>query len=266
MSIPDSSRLSKQPYIIPAHRPSRKAEPSPKSKPSEPSSTDTFIPQGKSGLITARKDVSRSHIRKADWIILALPSELQKHFRDHDCQVKLAPTMGDIFPDTIGQFDTIDPTKPRKRHCEEIRGGTLKKVIALPELVRLPGQDTFLPQAPGNQGLNVLRHELGHLLHNTSPLLYGQDGLANENFIDAYIEDLENLSQQDRETFSYLIQTNDIEKPTIKGCKEAFAEVFASLYGGGCKNDEAVQKAFPHTTAYMKQAVKQLINTMEKAS
>lgn len=265
MSIPDSSRLSKQPYIIPAHRPSRKTEPSPKFKPSKPSSTDTFIPQGKSGLIAAKGDVSPSHIRKADWIILALPPGLQKHFRDHDCQVKLAPTMGDIFPDTIGDFDVSDRSRTRQRRCEEIRGCTREKVIGLPELIKLPEQDTFLPQTPANRGLNVLRHELGHLLHNTTPLLYDQDG-SNDDFTDAYIEDLENLSPQDRETFSYLIQTDDIENLTARGFKEAFAEVFASLYGGGCKNDEAVQKAFPNTTAYMKQAVKQLIDTTEKAS
>jgi hypothetical protein len=262
MSITDSASISRQPYVIPAHRPSQHTK---STKPDLSLNTDTFIPQGKSGLIAAKGDVSPSHIRKADWILLALPPGLQKHFRDHDCQVKLAPTMGDIFPDTIGDFDASDRSKTRKRRCEEIRGCTREKVIGLPELIKPPEQDTFLPQTPPNRGLTVLRHELGHLLHNTSPLLYDQDG-SNDDFSDAYIEDLENLSLQDRETFSYLIQTDDIENPSARGYKEAFAEVFASLYGGGCKDDEAVQKAFPNTTAYMKQAVKQLIATTEQAS
>lgn len=261
MPITDSARFSKL-YVIPAHRPPNHTK---ATKPKLSLNTDTFILQGKSGLIAAKEDVSPSHIRKADWIIMALPPGLQKHFRDQDCQVKLAPTMGDIFPDTIGDFDTSDRSKTQKRRCEEIRGCTREKVIGLPELIKPADQDTFLPQTPANRGLTVLRHELGHLLHNTSPLLYDQDG-SNDDFYDAYTDDLEQLSPEDREKFSYLIQTDDIEIPNARGMKEAFAEVFASLYGGGCKDDEVVQKAFPNTTAYMKQAMKQLIDSKEKAS
>lgn len=255
-TLPPTPSISNTPkYVIPALRLNTSASPiqQAETNPDE----DAFIPQGKSGLIKAKKDVSQSHVRKADWIILALPEGLQRHFRKKGCEVKLARTMDEIVPNLTGSPDEKTGLE-KKRAWNEVTGYAKGTVIAVPEFVMKPSKGALATQVQPSRGLNVLRHELGHVLHNTSPLLYDEDG-ANDEFYEAYTEDLTQLSPQDRKRFHYGIQTEDIETPTAAGMKEAFAEVFASLYGGGTIDSQAIQNAFPRTKAYMAKAVKELI-------
>lgn len=225
----------------------------------QPVSEDVFVSKGNSGVLLAKKDVSQRHVQKADRIVSGLPPELQKYFRDQGCQVKLAKTMGEIFPDTIGRFDETDPSQPEQRRCEEIRGCTAGITVGIPELIKPAGKDEFVPQTPEGRLLTVLRHELGHALHNTSHLLYKKDGGVNPDFYKAYTSDVAELSEEDREAFNYYIRPNPAGKTTEQGGREAFAEIFASLYGGGCKDPKDTQKAFPRTFAYMKQGLNALL-------
>ncbi|MCE3236562.1 MAG: hypothetical protein K0Q50_2753 [Vampirovibrio sp.] len=249
-------------YVIPARRPAPLKQNALLPPLITKQNQDAFIPQGKSGLIFAQQDVSISHARKADWVILALPEGLQHFFSRVGCVVKLGRTIDKIFPDLSGSPDEKTGLE-KKRSWHEVKGCARGTVIALPEFINKPGQETVSPQVEPGRGLNMLRHELGHVLHNTSPLLWDQDGV-NDEFYEAYMDDLEHLSAADRKRFHYGIQTDDINNPSAAGMKELFAELFAALCGGGAIDVDTIQKAFPKTTAYMIKAVKNLIEAEEK--
>lgn len=243
-------------YVVPAQRSSAASTASSwRSVPSFTSvSQDTFVPQGRTGLVVAKSDVSVSHIRKADWIIQAFPEGLQNHFRNVGCQVKLAKTMDEIFPD-LRQSDEFVTNMAHTRSWKQIRGCARGHVVGIPEYIQDPVTKKFVPQTTPSGGLNAERHEFGHVLHNTSSLLHDETEIQ-DGFWEAYTDDLNQMSYSQSKKFRYMIQTKDLSKLSPDGMKEAFAEVFAAIYGGGCRDGDAVMAAFPNTTHYIRESVK----------
>ncbi|MCE3234891.1 MAG: hypothetical protein K0Q50_1071 [Vampirovibrio sp.] len=99
----------------------------------------------------------------------------------------------------------------------------------------------------------TLRHELGHALE----ILLRRIADTPE-FIEAYERDLETMSPQERQEVYYFLQPDANGKPTQGGRREAIAEAFASLWGGGCNDTRHFTGMFPNVMEFAKAQVEQL--------
>jgi hypothetical protein len=99
----------------------------------------------------------------------------------------------------------------------------------------------------------VFRHEAGHALDVILKMIS-----ETKAFSRAYMRDYRKLSWADRERFHYFIQKKWLFFPTKPGKSEAFADAFATLYGGGCEKSRDMKQYFSHTVAFVRQAIQQL--------
>lgn len=227
---------------------------------------DTFQPYGKTGLVWAKSDVSAAHVSGVDKIVKSFPEGLRRHFRKNGCQFLLSRTMDEAFPHLKSGPD-IGIISGVQRAWRELKGMYHGKVVSIPEYFLHPKTQEWVAQMNTKGGVKVTRHEAMHLLHDTSSLLYDfENEDVNEGFYDAYMEDLQKLSSEQRKKYAYAIQTDDITKPNVDGMKEAFAEIGATLQGGGSLHDsEGLQKAFPRVTEHLMTGIRSVIKQGLKA-
>lgn len=101
----------------------------------------------------------------------------------------------------------------------------------------------------------ILRHEVGHAVDR---LLNGF--AASKAFADAYRADYRLLPRnlKRRWKMNYTLLNPKTRKPGAIAKEETFAEVFASLYGGGCDYVYLMRKHFKNVTAVIIQALREL--------
>lgn len=95
---------------------------------------------------------------------------------------------------------------------------------------------------------NGIRHESGHGLD-------GAMSLSNtDDFINAYNRDVSKMSEWDKQYLSYMLQSGEA------GRSEAFAEVFATIYGGSTDVafKQAMERSFPETITAVRKLVEKL--------
>jgi hypothetical protein len=99
----------------------------------------------------------------------------------------------------------------------------------------------------------VARHETGHAVDRALGQ-QGQDFSSTQAFVDAYRQDVAKVSARDKANNAYVLQ------PGVAGPSEAFAEVFASMYGGpvNAKDDELVARSFPEVRRVIEARIRQL--------
>jgi hypothetical protein len=96
----------------------------------------------------------------------------------------------------------------------------------------------------------VLRHELGHALDMARARRY-RFRSSESDFAAAYWEDVNRLTEADRQTLNYYVQSQGA------GHQEAFAEAFGLLLGGGSdvtKQDE-FRRGFPAVIEFVRQEI-----------
>jgi hypothetical protein len=93
----------------------------------------------------------------------------------------------------------------------------------------------------------TMRHEAGHavdhLLRNPS---------VSTAFHQEYMKDFAKMDAERTEELYYYIQPDADGQPSRAGKSEAFADAFASLYGGGCNQTAHFQENFPHVVDFVK--------------
>lgn len=91
----------------------------------------------------------------------------------------------------------------------------------------------------------TVRHEAGHafdiLLHRLS---------NTKEFIEAYQRDLELMTPTQKQEVYYFIQPDAQGNPTKGGLREALADAFATLWGGGCNEVAHFLQRFPNVCQY----------------
>jgi len=191
--------------------------------------------------------VSQLEIAQVKSALESFPPQFLDLLRANKAKVQLTPTMIDLFPN-------LKNTKPRG--YEE--GRTYKNCPALfsyPNIVvaenALIGDDDSNWQKMDDP-IGSMRHEMGHALD-----AFLGDLTQTEEFKHVYYLDLGRLDQPTRERLSYYTQKS------AGGPSEAFAEVFAGLYGKRSvkerqeKNDEVVS-AFPGLAALIKKKIAEI--------
>jgi len=222
-------------------------------------SKDSFIPRWGNGFIVAQPDVSESFVKKAIKLVETLPKPILRIFQNSGCQIKLASTMDKIFPDVAN-----DPVVNANGKSWQQYGGIAEgKLIGVPELTRRKGAPLG-PYSAADPELYELRHELGHVWHNVTSVLYNEDGTVKDEFGRAYVNDVRRFSPEKAKEFSYYVRRNSNGKLSHQGMRETAAEIWAALYGGGTKEEDEMLRAFPRTAEYMRNATKAIVRAMPK--
>lgn len=213
-------------------------------------STATVSPGDGSDLIAIIRNqgehppVSRMMTEQVKSALSSFPPQFVELLRANRAKVQVTPTMIDLYPN-------LKNTRPRG--YEE--GHTYKNCPALfdrPNIVvaeyALSGDDDSAWEKLEDP-VGSMRHEMGHALDAFLGRL-----TETEEFKHTYYLDLGKLDQQTKERLSYYTQKGD------NGPSEAFAEVFAGLYGKRslkerqAKTDEVVN-AFPGLATLIKKKI-----------
>ena len=109
----------------------------------------------------------------------------------------------------------------------------------------------------------VMNHEAGHALDYFFNQAGTEEVSDSKAFKTAYQKDYQALSRKERKERWYFIQPNAKGQPTAEGRDEAFAEAFATLYGGGGEKIRTFRKHFKHSIAFVEQAMTLLQQRMQ---
>ena len=191
-----------------------------------------------------RPPVSSSIIAQIKSSLESFPPQFLDMMRANKARVQVTPTMIDLHPD-------LKNTRPRG--YEE--GHTYKNCpamfeypnIVVAEYALIGDNDSSWQKLDDSVG--SMRHEMGHALDAFLGNL-----TATEEFKHVYYLDLGKIDQQTKEHLSYYTQKGG------GGPSEAFAEVFAGIYGKRSRKEEQartdeVVKAFPGLAALIKKKI-----------
>lgn len=229
-----------------------RAEPSSSTSSSSPTRTNATAsrPRDGSDLIAIirnqgeRPPVSSTIVAQVKSSLESFPPQFLDLMRANKAKVQITPTMIDLHPD-------LKNTRPRG--YEE--GHTYKNCPALfeypnivvAEYALIGDNDSSWQKLDDSVG--SMRHEMGHALDAFLGNL-----TSTEEFKHVYYLDLGKLDTQTKEHLSYYTQKGG------GGPSEAFAEVFAGLYGKRSRKEEQertdeVTKAFPGLAALIKRKI-----------
>jgi hypothetical protein len=169
-----------------------------------------------------------------------LPAVLTQKIKDSDYRLRFGATLLDIRPDLKGKTPRGWPPGSTFEHVDGLHDPD-ERQICIFEYFKSDLMATRYTKNTRAGG--VFRHEMGHLLDH----LFG--GLSDqERFRTAYERDIEHLFFQEDlfDECSYYVQDG------IAGRKEAFAELFAILMGGGAARKAPVKAAFANALAALR--------------
>jgi hypothetical protein len=211
--------------------------------------------------------------RKVDRAIRSLPEHVQQVLYNAGIRVVATRFITDAFPDLKGKtprgwspgttwdnadgmfmyekhkivlaqhYWTCPPVKvDRFKHTRRIRRGAYVMPVQKVD-------DRYLMRNIAADRL--FRHEAGHAVDEVLKYIS-----QSEAFKRAYMSDYRMFKKQDKLAMYYHIQPDTkTGKPTAAGLSEAFAEAFASLYGGGANHLDHFKKHFKHTMAFVEQVI-----------
>jgi hypothetical protein len=175
-----------------------------------------------------------------------LPDVLTQKIKDSDYRLRFGATLLDIRPDLKGKTPRGWPPGSTFEHVDGLHDPDERQICIFEYFKRGLTATRYVKNTHAD---GVFRHEIGHLLDR----LFG--GLsAQERFRAAYERDLERLlSQEDLfDECSYYVQDG------IVGRKEAFAELFAILMGGGAARNAPVKMAFANALIALRAELEEL--------
>ena len=169
-----------------------------------------------------------------------LPTVLVQRIKDSGYRLRFGTTLLEMRPDLKGKTPRGWRPGSTFEHVDGLHDPD-EQQICIFEYFK--SDLTATSYTKNTRAAGVFRHEIGHLLDR----LFG--GLSDqERFRTAYERDLEYLfSQEDLfDECSYYVQDG------IAGRKEAFAELFAILMGGGAAQNAPVKAAFANALAALR--------------
>ena len=175
-----------------------------------------------------------------------LPTSLMQTISDSGYQLRFGATLLELRPDLKGKTPRGWPP-----------GSTFEQVDGLhdPDEQQICVFEYFKPDLTATRYMKntraagVFRHEIGHLLDR----LLG--GLSDQQrFRAAYERDLNQLLTQDSlfEECDYYVQDG------VAGRKEAFAELFAILFGGGAERRVPMKAVFSNALIALRDELEKL--------
>jgi len=187
-----------------------------------------------------------------------LPLATRHYLRDQKMRFLVGSVQDDNAPDRAGEFFKPSQDDWRVHHSQSagwynfdknrikisqyVFDASIKPDVGQrPDMANLLLTQTWKILSYKRLG-NTLRHEFGHAIDRNFNTLSD-----TREFQDAYSKDLAALGGIDgarEKGFGYFVQ-DDV------GRKEAFADVWAELHGGGCKGRK-ILKAFPSCAQYVK--------------
>lgn len=221
----------------------------------------TFRGAGRSPLLENSADAPASDEfeARADAAIRSLPGFVREAFQNNGYKVVIGKFLTDAFPHLKGvvprgwdpwtTWDNSDAVcaTPQIGLAEYSWASTVAKPSRFNRMKLLHRSELVQPQVtkPNNVLVKnkntefVFRHEAGHMVDDL------MEGVTDTRaFEKAYQADVKKLSAREKEELYYYLQPDDHGKPTDAGRSEAFAEAFASLYGGGCNELPHFRKHF----------------------
>ena len=183
----------------------------------------------------------------------------QKIIKGQETRFALAQKASHIFPDLKGNRC---PGWPKGTTWDNLR------VIYRDEILGLLEKPVKSKKADvGNVTVEDIRHEVGHEFHRYFKKVIGIDFTETEGFTKAYLKDIKNLPENMKKYgkkvenadyyLDYIIQGSTPQKADDYAKKEAFAEIYADLNGGGYQEKfskgmaKLHEKIFPNTYAYV---------------
>ena len=191
--------------------------------------------------------LSNDYINGVNSGLASIPLNIQRFIQDQGYTIILTSRLVDTYPnqkpnDSSGFEDTAGITIPDK------------KEIAVAENI----YDRYTKMyVKGFSYDKVTRHELGHAYVESSILM---NPSLIEKLHNAYEEDLKYIAEKctdaQKKSFAYLLPKNESPLERVRANRDACAEVFAFIYGGGFDTSDPVfDKAFSNLIKCVKEEI-----------
>lgn len=200
-----------------------------------PFNIDSFVYTVRGNLQTG--DISPEFLQKVKGVVSKLPEKVLGRLQFAGCKLCVTPRMADKLPGFSHQRPRGWDEDMSGKHVDGLFNG---EVIICEHSVSY--KDDF-EYVQNERYAGVLRHEIGHAVDWYFGRLSESEELKH-----SYLLELARIDVDAKEKdIAYYCQKSDA------GRSECFAELFASMNGGGCsKNDSMLLSAFPNTAKLIK--------------
>jgi hypothetical protein len=152
----------------------------------------------------------------------------------------------------LAEYQWLVPYNPASKNAKS-------KSFPRAERVSPPVKSPFGVLARSCAADRTVRHEIGHALDH-----FLNRPSTSRDFSLAYEKDFQAMDEERKAELNYYIQSDAEGRPSLGGMSEAFAEAFATLYGGGCSQTDHFQENFPHIVAFVQAESEALVSRKGK--
>jgi len=200
-----------------------------------PFNIDSFVYTVRGNLETG--DISPDFLQKVKTVVSSLPAVVLARLQHSGCKICVTPRMADKLPGFSHQRPRGWGEDMSGKHVDGLFNG---EVIICENSISY--RDDFA-YVKNERYAGVLRHEIGHAVDWYFGRLSESEELKH-----SYLLELARVDVDAKEKdIAYYCQKSNA------GRSECFAELFASMNGGGCsKNDSMLLTAFPNTAKLIK--------------
>ncbi len=201
----------------------------------QPFNLDSFVYTVRGNLETG--DISPEFLSKVKSVVNGLPQNVLARLQHAGCKICVTPRMADKLPGFAHQRPRGWGEDTSGKHVDGLFNG---EVIICENSISFKDDFAYVKN---ERYAGVLRHEIGHAVDWYYGRLSESEELKHSYLLELARADVD---AKERDIAYYCQKSN-------AGRSECFAELFASMNGGGCsKNDSMLLSAFPNTAKLIK--------------